>query len=389
MYTAETRPVGIEEPVKVLLVEDDPGDAKLVRLALAESAHPYEVEVVERVSTALERMDDSVFDVVLLDMRLPDSQGIDTVSKVHAECPNIPIVVLTGLDDEDTGVHALRIGAQDYLVKGDIPFNVLTRAIRYAIDRKHTEEALRATNQELESTNRQLEKAIERANRMALEAEIAYIELNQIFNAAADGMVVVDKHFNVLRVNETSVSLLGVGKDEATGKKCYEVFGSILCHTPECPLTRIVGGEERIEYEIVKERNDGQKIPCIVTATAFRVPGGDLIGIVEHFKDITERKRMRQERLKKERLKGVLEMAGGICHELNQPMQAISGYSELLMMDTSDDNPLYADINEIKGQIDKMAEITKRLGRITRYKTRDYIGGTKIIDIDKASRGVK
>ncbi|HHC25655.1 MAG TPA: hypothetical protein ENK58_09670 [Desulfobacterales bacterium] len=89
--------------------------------------------------------------------------------------------------------------------------------------------------------------------------------------------------------------------------------------------------------------------------------------------------------LEEEKLEGVLEMAGAICHELNQPMQSILGFSQLLMDDMAEDNPNYEYIRIIKSQIDKMGRITKKLMRITRYETCEYIESTKIIDIYKAS----
>jgi PAS domain S-box-containing protein len=121
--------------------------------------------------------------------------------------------------------------------------------------------------------------------------KLAYSELDQIFNTAADGMRVVDKDFNVLRINETFMTLSGVSKDEGVGKKCYEVFHGSVCQTRNCPVNRILRGEKYVEYEVEKERKDGTIVPCILTATPFREPRGELIGIVENFKDITERKR--------------------------------------------------------------------------------------------------
>jgi len=118
-----------------------------------------------------------------------------------------------------------------------------------------------------------------------------YLELNQIFETAADGMRVVDKDFNVLRVNETFSRLSGISKEEIVGKKCNEVFRGPLCHTHGCPLTRILAGEERVELDMERERNDGTVVSCIVTATALREHSGELVGIVEDYKDITERKR--------------------------------------------------------------------------------------------------
>ncbi|MEA1964616.1 MAG: PAS domain-containing protein, partial [Candidatus Aerophobetes bacterium] len=124
---------------------------------------------------------------------------------------------------------------------------------------------------------------------------------NQIFNTAAHGMRVVDKDFNVLRINDTFSTMVGISKDESANKKCYEVFFSHLCHTPNCLLTRILDGEKSVECEIEKERNDGTRIPCIVTATPFRSSDGELIGIVEDFKDITKLK-LAEAEIRKEKI---------------------------------------------------------------------------------------
>ena len=131
--------------------------------------------------------------------------------------------------------------------------------------------------------------------------KVAHAELNQIFDAAADGMRVIDKEFVMLRINETFASLSGISKDQALGKKCYEVFPGRLCHTPNCPLTRILGGEESVECDVERERNDGTNISCLLTATPFRSPSGELIGIIEDFKDITERKRAEEAKVESEK----------------------------------------------------------------------------------------
>ncbi len=129
--------------------------------------------------------------------------------------------------------------------------------------------------------------------------KLTHAELDRIFNTSGDAMCVIDKDFNVLRINKTFLSLSGVSEDEAAGKKCHELFGGPLCHTAGCPLTRILSGEEHVEYEEEKERNDGIRIPCIVTATPLRGPDGKLIGIIEDTKDITERKQA-QDKLKRQ-----------------------------------------------------------------------------------------
>ncbi|UCE83488.1 MAG: PAS domain S-box protein [Deltaproteobacteria bacterium] len=120
------------------------------------------------------------------------------------------------------------------------------------------------------------------------------MELEQIFRTAADGMRVVDKHFNVLRVNDTFVDLSGVKEEKCLERKCYEILGGRHCHTSECNIARILKGENRIEMETERERMDGSRIQCIATATPFRNERGEILGIVEDFKDITDRRQMEE-----------------------------------------------------------------------------------------------
>jgi diguanylate cyclase (GGDEF)-like protein/PAS domain S-box-containing protein len=124
----------------------------------------------------------------------------------------------------------------------------------------------------------------------------AYLELEQIFNTAADGMCVTDKSFKILRVNKTFLALFGESKENVVGRSCYEVFPDTNCNTLDCPLTKISGGTDHlVQFESIKKRNDGTPLYLIVTATAFRGADGELLGIVEDFKDISERKRMEEE----------------------------------------------------------------------------------------------
>ncbi|MBN1813035.1 MAG: PAS domain S-box protein [Anaerolineae bacterium] len=135
-------------PFKILLIEDNPGDARLLRETLVEIKDAsFELEWVDRLSTGLERLADGGIDAILLDLSLPDSQGLATFTQVYAQSPYVPITVLSGLDDAELAIQAVREGAQDYLVKGKIDGNLLARAIRYAIERKRTEGALRESLQ--------------------------------------------------------------------------------------------------------------------------------------------------------------------------------------------------------------------------------------------------
>ena len=125
------------EPIKVLLVEDNLGDARLLYEGLQETLpEQFQITHARRLSEALEYLWEEPCNVVLLDLGLPDCCGLDTLVVMRAQAPSVPIVVLTGFQDEALAVEALRGGAQDYLVKGQADSKLLARAMRDALLRK-------------------------------------------------------------------------------------------------------------------------------------------------------------------------------------------------------------------------------------------------------------
>jgi len=133
--------------MRVLLVEDNDDDVLLIQELLSETK--ISIARAERLSTGLERLATGGFDAVLLDLSLPDAQGLDTIGRVHSQAPDVPIVVLTGLNDEEAAVKAVERGAQDYLIKGQVDGHLLARALRYAVQRHKAEESLKKRNREL------------------------------------------------------------------------------------------------------------------------------------------------------------------------------------------------------------------------------------------------
>jgi signal transduction histidine kinase len=125
--------------LRILLVEDNPGDARLLREFLRDGTLPFELTHAERLTEARRALRERPVDVILLDLSLPDASGMETVRGMLAAADNVPILVLTGLDDQELAVRAVQSGAQDYLVKGQVDASQLGRAIRYGLERKRLE----------------------------------------------------------------------------------------------------------------------------------------------------------------------------------------------------------------------------------------------------------
>ena len=133
-----------EESIRVLLIEDDPDDTLLIQEMLSEAKGArFEVECADRLADGLERLGESGIEVILLDLGLPDCTGRDSFLTTRRFAPVVPVIVLTGLDDEALALRLVREGAQAYLVKGQVNSDLLARAICSAVQRKRSEEELK------------------------------------------------------------------------------------------------------------------------------------------------------------------------------------------------------------------------------------------------------
>ena len=160
-------------PVRILLVEDNPGDARLIGEMLGSRAvEDVALAIAVDLAGALRELIGETFDVVVLDMGLPDAEGLDGLKRVRLAAPELPVIVLTGNSDSELAVSAVQAGAQDYLVKGEISADLLMRACRYAIERHHIESQLRDLNDELEDRIRDRMSELEHTTRIAQDTAL-------------------------------------------------------------------------------------------------------------------------------------------------------------------------------------------------------------------------
>jgi PAS domain S-box-containing protein len=160
---------------------------------------------------------------------------------------------------------------------------------------ENLEKQVQARTRNLQDTMDNLRQEVEERQRAEAAISSSHAEMTQILNTANDGMCIIDHGFKVVRTNETFRTLVQRPDMDLVGRKCYEIFPGDTCHTANCPMILIRNGEQRVESEVIKQGADGSEVTCILTATPFRNPDGELIGIIEAFHDISQRKQIEKE----------------------------------------------------------------------------------------------
>jgi diguanylate cyclase (GGDEF)-like protein/PAS domain S-box-containing protein len=257
--------------IKILLmVEDNPGDALLLREMFKEQGfHQAELTHAECMTDAEKHLAGGAFDLILLDLGLPDAQGLGAVRRAHKAAPRVPLVVVTGTDDESMAAQALQEGAQDYLIKGQIDGRGLLRALRYAVERKNTEEAL------------------------FVEKERAQVTLNSI----GDAVICTDVEGNITFLNLVAEKMTGWTWEEATGCPMTEVFRiqDAISHDPVPNPMEIALGQNRAAHlpaNCILIRRDGFEIPIEDSVAPIHNREGNATGAVIVFRDVSAARTM-------------------------------------------------------------------------------------------------
>ena len=267
------QPLSDTQIKKVLLVEDSPGDAALLHEMFSEQGWDHtELTHVVRMSDAERHLAERPVDVILLDLGLPDAQGLQAIQRTHAAAPRVPLVVLTGLDDESLAVQALKAGAQDYLVKGQIETRGLMRALRYAIERKHMDEALSA------------------------EQERAQITLNCI----GDAVICTDVAGTITFLNAAAETMTGWERQRAQGQPLTGVLRLLDPATRKTmPIPLVVSPARSrtgtLPSSFILVRPDGLETPIEDSIDPIHDRIGQPTGAVVVFRDVSAARAMSQQ----------------------------------------------------------------------------------------------
>jgi PAS domain S-box-containing protein len=292
--------------LRVLLIEDNLGDIRLIREMLKEaSGKQYDLKNVVRLSTAIEYLAEQHPDVILLDLGLPDSQGLNTLTSIIAATASvIPVVVLTSLNDESVGVEAVHLGAQDYLVKGQLTARHLCRVFDFAIERQQAAESLVAS-------------------------EVRY---RRLFESAQDGILILDvETAKVTDVNPFLIDMLGYSKEEFIGKKLWDIGAFRNIEVTKLAFAKLQS-EHYIRYDDMPlETKDGRFISVEFVSNVYDVDHTSVIQC--NIRDITDRRRAEETLLQNQRQQLQIrdKFLSRMSHELRSPLTPIHQFVTILL----------------------------------------------------------
>jgi two-component system, cell cycle sensor histidine kinase and response regulator CckA len=296
----------INQQIKVLLVEDNPGDVLLLQETLAEiTLVSFNLLHVERLSEALTQLETETVDVILLDLLLPDSAGLETFTTIHQQVPHTPIVVLTGMSDETLALNAVQAGAQDYLVKGRVSGgDLLMRSMRYAIERKRVESILQQRERELRTLTEHAPDIISRFDR-----DLKYLFINLAVEAVT-----------------------GISAVDFLGKRPRDMgLPEALVNQWEMAVRSVqqTGEGMTIEQEFLSQGAVRYYQTRFVPEFGSDGAVETVLGIT---RDITEQKQLQLQLFRAQRLESLGRFSSGIAHDMNNILTPILAVAQLLPM---------------------------------------------------------
>lgn len=279
----------------ILIVEDHPeARAMLEKNAIANG---FEVKVCESTAAGWDFFQKELPRLVIVEWHLPEGEALALCRQIRETAKDNYCTILMVANQEPImeQATALLAGASycmaQALQTAKIAdwFTVAKKGMNDLMAIEQESAKIDHYKLELEDVNTQLEESIERANQLAMEAEKAYVEINQIFKTVSGGIALINKDCEIIRHNDTFLSMTNTTPSEVKTRRCYEVFHSCLCNTPDCPLTKIKNGAKRVESQIERQAPNGDTIYFNIVSTPFRGLVGELMGMVEHITDITTR----------------------------------------------------------------------------------------------------
>lgn len=306
-----------DTPIQLLLVEDNSLDVRLLREMLnGQAPCKLALTTVGSMSDAESHLATKAVDIILLDLGLPDAHGLEVVRRAHAAAPRIPLVVLTGCDDELMADQALREGAQDFLVKGQIETPGLLRAIRYATQRVNAEGEMQKAHEEAEAANRV-------KGELLVELKAAYAETELFLRSIPSLVIGTDPQGLITRWNLTATNTFGMDACSVQGRTIEDCGIRWLRPDMKAEITRWLKTETSYRCDNLPYERESKT--RLLGLYVLRIPAqdGKQNGFIITGADVTERLNLELQLRQAQKLEGIGQLAAGIAHEINTPTQFV------------------------------------------------------------------
>ena len=362
--------------MKILIIDDDPLTVELLQNILRHAGFE-QVQGEGDPVAALALVPEFNPDLIVLDMQMPGMSGLEFCARLKKSTSTmgIPVIMITAGSGsvDDTINQAYGAGCFDFITKPLHAAEVLARiksalTIRRALLKLQDELKLRA----------EIEKVLQASE----------YRFRAIAELTPDAIVIADVHEHIVFWNRGSEQMFGYMRDEVMGRHIDFLLAERFREADKRGFQALsktdVSGLFGKRIEAWGVSKSGREFPLETSMAAW--PEGNSVFFSATIRDLTERHSAEEQRIEQEKLNSILELAGAVCHELNQPLQVIMGYAEMLQQSLSPDSPQHSRIEKISAQAAKLGDITKKLAAITRYETKSYIQKTRIVDIQKASQ---
>jgi len=336
---------------RILIIDDNPGDARLIEIMLAATSLSCRCHKSTDLASGISAVADFIPDLVLLDLGLPQSRGIATLDRFMSSASRVPVVVLSGDDDEKTALAAVKKGAQDYLIKGRVDEELLGRTIRHAIER-------------------------DLIARKLTESENRYRDL---FDNAHDLIMAVAPGGRFLYVNRSWAEVLGHSPEAAADMRLNEILHPGLEDRCDELFFSFTPRNSSCQRELTLVNSKGETVIVEGEISARFDDSGQLESVRAIFRDITARKEAEKEREKiqsqimsAQKMEAIGTLAGGVAHDFNNILTAILGFADLGLKSLDNKEKLIHHLNSVKKSCGRAAAIVRQLLLFSRKQVMEF-----------------
>ena len=344
----------MHEPL-ILTIDDERHIRESFRNYLED--HDFIVITAENGRVGLELFEQHHPDLVLVDLRMPEVDGLQVLQQIHTAAPDTPLIVISGTGVITDAVEALRLGAWDYLLKPVEDLDVLLHAVRRCLERASLIRENRRYQQNLEEEIKNRTAELEKTYSSLRESEEKFVK---IFQFSPDAIVISRMADNrIIDVNETFTNLLGFSRDEAVGHTTSELDIWVSDDDRRSILQRLQTQGECLNFNTNFRNREGVILAALYSSRTFELAGEN--HAISIARDMTEQRKLENQLMQAQKMESIGRLAGGVAHDFNNLLTSIMGYTEMTICDLEPEDPHYHHLNTVYRAAENAKILTRQL----------------------------